>query len=698
MTVSMELKAPARLHALDATRAFALLLGVVLHASMSFFMPIPAQDASQSSAMAVSFYVIHMFRMTLFFLIAGLFARLLLERRGARGFIADRSKRIGLPMIVGWLVLAPATIGAVIFGLARSFPDGVPPELAALPAPQGLPLIHLWFLYVLCGFYLAALAVRGLSARVTRPGSLSRVLDAGFDLVLRFGLAPLILALPIAAALLVTPAYSPWFGIPTPDHGLLPNLGATVAFSLAFAFGWQLQRRLDRLESIARLWPLYLVAAATLTAGCLWMVGLMPPAGVPSARLADGNTPLYTLAYAAAAWCWALGLLGAALRFLHGESRLRRYLADSAYWVYLLHLPVVFWLQGLMAPWPLHWSIKFVLIITVTLALCLGSFALLVRRTRLAALLDGRRPRQATSAASPAAPSNIALSLSGVHKRFGEQIALAGVDLQIQRGEVLALLGANGAGKSTLAALALGLQTPDQGEVQIDGASPLHSRARLRVGVMLQDVQLCADLTPRELLRQTAGYYPAPLGVDEAIVRSGIESIADRRYRTLSGGQKRQAQFALAMIGQPQLLILDEPSVALDAAARSRLWQTLKDFRDQGGAVLLTTHYLEEAEALADRVVVLAKGRVVASGSVEEMRGLVARRQVRCATQLPAEQISAWPEVIEARREQNHLHIIAGDAEQLVRRLLDADPALRGLEVRAAGLGEVMEQLTGEAA
>src|SRR5690606_22352221 len=185
-----------RFHALDAARAFALLLGIVLHATMSFFLPVPAQDASQSATLAVTFYVIHVFRMSLFFMIAGFFARMMFHRRGLRAFAKDRAKRILVPLTAGWLVLAPPTIAVVIWGLTRTFPDGPPEGVdAAAMAPQGFPLTHLWFLYYLCILYVLAIGLRAaFVALLDRGGTLRARLDSALRVGIRSFLAPVVLA------------------------------------------------------------------------------------------------------------------------------------------------------------------------------------------------------------------------------------------------------------------------------------------------------------------------------------------------------------------------------------------------------------------------------------------------------------------------------------------------------------------------
>src|ERR1700735_43195 len=187
-----------RLHALDAVRAFALLSGIVLHATMSFFLPIPAHDVSQSATLNVVFFLIHTWRMTTFFIVAGLFARLMIARRGTRGFVADRFKRILVPLLVGWIILAPLTIGALIWGVTRS---ADPATVAAVSQPSvvpagAFPLVHLWFLYYLCIFYVGFLVVRGLSIKVDAAARVGGALDRGVRALLSSYAAPLVLAAP----------------------------------------------------------------------------------------------------------------------------------------------------------------------------------------------------------------------------------------------------------------------------------------------------------------------------------------------------------------------------------------------------------------------------------------------------------------------------------------------------------------------
>ena len=287
--------------------------------------------------------------------------------------------------------------------------------------------------------------------------------------------------------------------------------------------------------------------------------------------------------------------------------------------------------------------------------------------------------------------------LDGAVKCYGQLAALSGADLQLRRGELLALLGPNGAGKTTAIGLLLGLVRADAGTVELFGQDPQRIEARRRIGVMLQHADLPPTLRVGELLRLTGSYYPSPRPLQESADLAGIADLLKRPYVKLSGGQQRRVQFALALCGRPELLFLDEPTVGMDIDARQKLWAAIRQLLAEGCSVLLTTHYLEEAEALADRVCVMTHGCVIHEGSVEELRARVALKRVRCLSSLPVDIVRDWPEVSEARRDNERLHITAVEAEAVVRRLLAADLQLRELEVQRAGLGEAFAELTRDA-
>jgi ABC-2 type transport system ATP-binding protein len=213
---------------------------------------------------------------------------------------------------------------------------------------------------------------------------------------------------------------------------------------------------------------------------------------------------------------------------------------------------------------------------------------------------------------------------------------------------------------------------------------------------MMQEVALPSVMHPRELLAQVASYYPTPYDPDLVLSRLSLDGLARRPYGKMSGGQKRQVQFALAIVGRPELLFLDEPTVGLDVKAREALWKVVRDLKHEGCSIVLTTHYLEEAEALADRVVVMARGRRITSGTVDEIRGLVSRKQVSFVTKLSAESLRAWPEVVQLSTERDRISISTNDAESLLARLFREDPGLGDIEVRRAGLAEAFTELTSE--
>ena len=289
--------------------------------------------------------------------------------------------------------------------------------------------------------------------------------------------------------------------------------------------------------------------------------------------------------------------------------------------------------------------------------------------------------------------------LHGVRKHRGRTLALDGLDLGLHAGQVLAMLGPNGAGKSTAVGVLLGLLAPDAGTAELFGLPPLTLAARRQAGVMLQTAGIPETLQVRELLALTRSYYPDPLPMDQCLALAGLQDLANRRYAALSGGQQRRVQFAMAVCGRPRLLFLDEPTTGLDIEARQALWQAIRQRVAQGCGVLLTTHYLEEAEALADQVLVLDRGRALVRGSVAEVRARVSQRRIGCQTRLPAAVVAAWPGVQEARvDEAGRLQVVATQAEAVVRRLLAEDPALVELEVRRAGLADAFLALTAQPA
>ena len=284
--------------------------------------------------------------------------------------------------------------------------------------------------------------------------------------------------------------------------------------------------------------------------------------------------------------------------------------------------------------------------------------------------------------------------LDGALKRYGQLIALDGVDMEIRAGEVLAVLGANGAGKSTALGLLTGRLSADAGSAELFGGDPRDAAIRRGIGVMLQEGSLPDTLRVAEHVRLFSSYYPRPRPLAETLALAGIEDIAGRPYAALSGGQQRRVQFALAICGAAPLLFVDEPTVGLDVESRRNFWQVLRQLRDQGTGIVLTTHYLEEADALADRVLLLAGGRVLAEDSPSGIKARAAGKCVRARSRLDAGQIGRWPEAISVTESDGVFDVRSSDVESLLRRWLAVDDALSQLEVRPLNLEEAFLSLT----
>jgi ABC-2 type transport system ATP-binding protein len=284
--------------------------------------------------------------------------------------------------------------------------------------------------------------------------------------------------------------------------------------------------------------------------------------------------------------------------------------------------------------------------------------------------------------------------LRGVTKTYGSVVALDNLTLELDAGRVTAILGPNGAGKTSAIRLLLGLTRPTRGTVALFGTDPRSPGARRRTGVMLQISKVPETLTVREHVHLFCSYYPSPMTVDAALAAADLAAVADRRYGRLSGGQQQRVQFALAICGNPDLLFLDEPTVGLDVEARRGFWQQVHHLASAGRTIVLTTHYLEEADALADRVVMLSAGSIVADGAPHEIKARVAWRRIRCVTALPAGAIEAIDGVVSVRRDGSATEIATADAERVARQLLTRDPLLSGLEIAGAGLEEAFLSLT----
>ena len=287
--------------------------------------------------------------------------------------------------------------------------------------------------------------------------------------------------------------------------------------------------------------------------------------------------------------------------------------------------------------------------------------------------------------------------LSRLSKSYGTVRAVRSVDLMIAPGETVALLGPNGAGKTTTIDMVLGLTRPDSGSVSLFGMSPAQAVAAGVVGGMLQTGSLIEQLSVRELVTMVASLYPDPLGVDEVLQLTGAAEFADRRSTRLSGGQTQRVRFAIALVADPDLLLLDEPTSAMDVEARREFWTSMRAVAARGKTVIFATHYLEEADAFADRIVLLARGEIVADGPATEIKAKVGGRTIR-ATLHGADLgwLSALPGVTSADRHGDAVILTCADSDAALRALLGRFPGARDIEVHGSGLEEAFLALTAD--
>lgn len=289
-----------------------------------------------------------------------------------------------------------------------------------------------------------------------------------------------------------------------------------------------------------------------------------------------------------------------------------------------------------------------------------------------------------------------AAELIAVHKNFGPVAALRGVDLVIAPGESVAILGPNGAGKTTSISLMIGLRKPSAGEARLFGLAPSDRKARSRAGVMLQESGVGQALRVRELVELFASYYPRPMAVDRAIALAGLEEKAEEATGKLSGGQRQRLYFALAICGDPELLFLDEPTVGMDVEARQHFLSTIKEFSRAGKTIVLTTHYLEEADQLAERIVVIDHGLVIADATPAGIKSQVAGKRVSFRTL--ADPDLTGLEATALRVDGERVSFLTNRPEAVLRELFRRGVEIADLEVRGADLEEAFLSLTGAAA
>jgi ABC-2 type transport system ATP-binding protein len=295
------------------------------------------------------------------------------------------------------------------------------------------------------------------------------------------------------------------------------------------------------------------------------------------------------------------------------------------------------------------------------------------------------------------------IELSGLVKSFagpqGPIKAVRGIDVSIATGETVALLGPNGAGKSTTIDMLLGLLEPDAGTVTVFGRAPREAVADGAVGAMLQTGALIRDLSVRELVSMMASLYPAPMDVDEVLELTGVSEIAGQRTQKLSGGQSQRVRFAVALVSNPELLVLDEPTVAMDVEGRHGFWTTMREFASRGKTIVFATHYLEEADAYADRAVLMAHGAIVADGPTNEIKAMVGSRTIRATLPgVDADSLAMLPGVSSVERRGEAVLLVCSDSDTAIRALLAAHPDARDIEIEAAGLEQAFLMLTGDGA
>jgi ABC-2 type transport system ATP-binding protein len=299
-----------------------------------------------------------------------------------------------------------------------------------------------------------------------------------------------------------------------------------------------------------------------------------------------------------------------------------------------------------------------------------------------------------------------AIRLSGLAKKFGALTAVNDVDLTIQSGEVVALLGPNGAGKSTTIDLLLGLAQPTAGTAELFGEDPRKAIVTGRVGAMLQGGALLPTTTVRESIALIHALHRHPLSVDEAMERAGVTDLARQKVASLSGGQMQRARFAVAVVSNPDLLILDEPTAAMDVAARHSFWESMREFTRAGKTVVFATHYLDEADAFADRVVIMSAGRIIADGTPSEVKSIVTGRTVSFTLGGPStssgseliERLNRLVGVTHVEQRGTRISLQSEDSDATLRALLASYPAVSDIEIVSRNMDDAFMALTAEGA
>lgn len=281
-----------------------------------------------------------------------------------------------------------------------------------------------------------------------------------------------------------------------------------------------------------------------------------------------------------------------------------------------------------------------------------------------------------------------------VTKQYGNTTALRDVNLTIRVGEVCALLGRNGAGKTTFVRTLVGLTTPDAGTIKVFQENPARLSVRRKVGVQLQIAQMPDTLRVREYIKLYSSYYAAPMPVDEVVKASGLRGLEGRLFRHLSGGEQQRLRFGIAICGNPEFVILDEPTVGLDVETRNGLWDQIRSLARKGKTILLTTHYLQEADAIANRIIIIGAGQIIADGTPKELKANVSNKRIRCTSTLPLDVVLSMRNVRNARKEGDRFEIQTDDTDELIRQLVNSDGRLGNIEIASTALEDSFLALT----
>jgi glucan biosynthesis protein C len=383
----------SRLHALDAIRAAALLLGICLHACLSFVPGIgpdlwPISDTRKSMTLSVTMFVIHIFRMSVFFLIAGLLTRALFHRKGRSEFFRNRATRILAPLALGWVVCFVLIVGVVVWALARANGGQLPSAMPRAMAEAGPNFLHLWFLYLLLWLYVIAVAGRSMLLALGWHATIVARADRVLRALLSSYAGPLVLAAPVAIALFLITDWVGWMGVPTPAYTLVPPPVPLFVYMYVFVIGWLLDRQRHLLSELAHRWPVSFLLGLVAILMCLQLAGAEANFEV----IRSGPDKLvYAALYAVALICSTLAFVGAGARYLSERNPIVRYVSDASYWMYVVHLPVVMWLQTALMLAELHWAIKFLIVNALSCVFLLVTYHYWVRSTWIGQLLNGAR-------------------------------------------------------------------------------------------------------------------------------------------------------------------------------------------------------------------------------------------------------------------------------------------------------------------